>query len=66
MIVIGKNEKERFEEQFETFTPYLEDLYMHTKEGIGQHWLEIVFEDEYIFADIKKCLSIKCNSKKFE
>ena len=64
MIVIGKNEKERFEEQFETFTPYLKDLYMHTKEGMGQRWLEIVFEDEYIFDDIKKCLSIKCNSNK--
>lgn len=59
LVVIGKNEKSRFEKEFSTFTPYLQDLYRTTKEGMGQRWLLIVFEDDYIFSDIKKCIAIR-------
>ena len=59
LIVIGKNEKPRFEEAFAAFTPYLQDLYNTAKEGNGQRWLLIDIEDEAIFQDVKKCIAIR-------
>lgn len=59
LIVVGKNEKEQVEEELTSFTEYVQDVYHNTKEGIGQRWLEIVFEDEYLFQDIKRLIAIR-------
>ncbi len=64
LIVIGKKEKEEFEQNFSSFSPYLQDLYTNTKEGMGQRWLMIEVEDADIIEDVKKCISIRRGIKK--
>lgn len=59
LVVIGRNEKEEFEKTLFLFTPYMQDLYYSTREGMGQHWLFIVPEDRDVLEDIKGCIAIR-------
>lgn len=59
LIVIGRKEKEKAERELPSFTEYIQELYHNTQEGMGQRWLLITFEDEYIFEDIKKLIAIR-------
>ena len=59
MVVIGKNEKEQVEQELAGFSPYIQDLYHTTKEGMGQRWLKIIVEDEDVFDDMKRLIAIR-------
>ncbi len=63
LVVIGENEKERFEELLPTLTTDLQDLYHNTKEGMGQRWLMIDLEDEdKRVEDVKNMIAIRRNT----
>ena len=65
MIVIGKNEKERFEEELPSFCHEIQELYENTKEGNGQRWLMIDLEDrDERYFDVLKILAIRASGKK--
>lgn len=59
MIVVGTNEKERVEAELSSFSETTQNIYQDTKEGMGQRWLQIVFEDEDLFDDIKRLIAIR-------
>jgi len=61
LIVIGKKEKERFEEELPLMSQYLQELYLETPEGMGQKWLKIELEDMEGLADVKRCIAIRRN-----
>lgn len=64
LIVISQKEKVDFNEQLESFTPYLQELNNTTKEGMGQKWLMINVKDEDILPDIKQCLALRAAKRK--
>lgn len=60
MIVIGKKEKECFEEMLPTFCNAIQEIYEETEEGNGQRWLMIDLEDEdTTYFDVLKILEIR-------
>lgn len=59
LVVIGKNEKSRFEAELPLMSRYLQDLYEETPEGMGQRWLKIELEDEDGIGDVKRCIAIR-------
>lgn len=60
MIVIGRNEKERFESELPSFCSDIQDIYAETKEGNGQKWLMIDLEDkDKRYSDVLQILTIR-------
>lgn len=60
MVVIGKKEKERFEQALPSFCSELQQLCRDTKEGNGQKWLMIDLENEgALYKDVKRILEIR-------
>ncbi len=60
MVVIGRKEKERFEQVLPSFCSELQQLYRDTKEGNGQKWLMIDLENEgALYKDVKRILEIR-------
>jgi AraC family transcriptional regulator len=59
LVVIGKHEKDRFDEELPQMSEYLQNLAMDTPEGMGQKWLQIELEDEDRLEDVKRCIAIK-------
>ena len=60
MIVIGKKEKEQFENILHSFCIEIQDIYKNTRECNNQKWLMIDLEDEDIkYEDVKKILNIR-------
>lgn len=59
LVVIGKNEKQPFEEKLSLMSDYLIGLYNETPEGNGQRWLKIELEDNERIEDVKMCIAIK-------
>jgi len=59
LVVIGKREKERFEEEMPLMSEYLQTLYLETPEGMGQKWLQIELEDVGEIDDVKRCIAIR-------
>ena len=54
MVVIGKKEKDRFENALPSFCDEIRQIYEETKEGNGQRWLMIPIEDDgKVYADAK-------------
>lgn len=58
MIVIGKKEKDSFEEILPSLNKDIQQLYLETKEGNSQKWLMIELEDDDKRYDDVKKLSI--------
>lgn len=59
LVVIGKKENPRFEEELPSMSPYLQNLYLETPEGMGQRWLKLELEDEDRLEDVRKCIAIR-------
>lgn len=60
MIVIGKKEKEQFENMLYNFCIEIQEIYKTTKECNNQKWLMIDLEDEdRKYEDVKKMLNIR-------
>ena len=59
LVVIGQKEKTEAELALPTFTPYTQDLYRSTKEGMGQRWLMFDVRDAATLADVKRCIAIR-------
>lgn len=60
MIVIGKKEKDCFEDALPSFCPEIRQIYEETKEGNGQRWLMIPIEDDdKVYADAKTILGFR-------
>lgn len=60
MVVIGKKEKEHFEEMLPSLCIEIQKIYAETKEGNGQRWLMIDLEDEdETYFDVLKILAIR-------
>lgn len=59
LIILGKNEREKFEQEHELFSEELFHLYQKTKTYHDGKWLMIKPEDVSLLDDIKKLLHIK-------
>lgn len=59
LIVINDKQKDLFESQLNSFSQYTQDLYHTTQSGMGQKWLMMEVEDEYMLEDIKRCFTIR-------
>lgn len=60
MIVIGKNEKESFEEILPSLSVDIQQIYSETQEGNGQKWLMIELEDNNKrYDDVKRIIDIR-------
>ena len=60
MIVIGKKEKEQFENMLYNFCIEIQDIYKATKDCNNQYWILFDLVDEVIiFEDVKKVLNIR-------
>ena len=60
MIVIGKKEKDCFENALPSLCPEIQQIYEETKEGNGQRWLMIPIEDnDKVYADAKTILGFR-------
>ena len=66
MIVIGKKEKEQFENMFHSFCIEIQEIYGDTREFNNQKWLMIDLEDEdKKYEDVKKILNIRASRNTF-
>ncbi len=64
MVVIGKKEKDSFEQILPTLHSNIQNIYANTQEGNGQKWLMIDLEDDNKqYEDIKKIINIKVCGK---
>lgn len=63
MVILGKNEREKFEQNQKEYSKKLVDLYNNTKTYHDGKWLMLELEDEFLVEDIKKLLSIKRKPK---
>ena len=64
MVVIGKKEKDSFEQILPTLHNNIQNIYANTQEGNGQKWLMIDLEDDNKqYEDIKKIINIKVCGK---
>lgn len=62
MIVIGKNEKDQFENILHNFGIEIQEIYKATKECNNQKWMMIDLEDENRkYEDVKKVLNIRAS-----
>ena len=62
LIVIGRNEKKLFEDNFSSFSNDVQKIYKETLEGNGQRWLMIDLEDNDIrYKDVKKIIEFRAN-----
>lgn len=62
MIVIGKKEKEKFENMLCDFCIEIQEIYSSTREFNNQKWMMIDLEDEdKKYEDVKKILNIRAN-----
>lgn len=60
MVVIGRKEKEKFENMLSNFCIEIQEIYNSTKEGNNQKWLMIDLEDEdKKYEDVKKIIKIR-------
>lgn len=60
MAVIGRKEKESFEEILPECDVRLNEIYQHTKEGNGQRWLMIDLEDmDDLYRDVLRLIDIR-------
>lgn len=60
MVVIGRREKERVEEELPSFCPEVQQIYRETAEGNGQRWLMLPLEGEdETYRDVKRLLRIR-------
>ncbi|MDE6983919.1 MAG: DUF3788 domain-containing protein [Lachnospiraceae bacterium] len=61
MVVIGRKEKDLFEQSLPTFCPQIRQICEETQEGNGQRWLMIPLEDDdQVYADTKTLLGLRC------
>ena len=66
MIVIGKKEKEHFENMLPHFCIEIQEIYGDTREFNNQKWLMIDLEDEdKKYEDVKKILNIRASRNTF-
>lgn len=66
IIVIGKKEKEQFENMFHSFCIEIQEIYGDTREFNNQKWLMIDLEDEdKKYEDVKKILNIRASRNTF-
>jgi len=64
LVVIGKKEKERFENDFYRYTKVIKDIYHSAKEGNGQRWLMIdLYRTDEVYHDVLKLIQIRRDSK---
>ena len=59
MLVLGRKEREAFEESREDYCPYINELYDRSALFNGTKWLMIEVTDEDIFADVKELIKLK-------
>lgn len=60
LVVIGKREKEAFENIYPSFSYDIQQIYEETKEGNNQKWLMIDLEDDdKRYEDVKEIIGIK-------
>jgi hypothetical protein len=59
LIILGKAEREKFENIRAEFTSYMNDFYENTHQYHDGKWLYIDMIDEITFEDIKRLLLIK-------
>lgn len=59
LIIFGKNEREKFEEQRRDFSEYTNHLYDNTRQYHDGRWMYIQLEDQTVIEDIKKMILIK-------
>lgn len=59
LVVISANEKHTAELLLPTLTPYTQNLYATTKEGIGQRWLMLHVTSEAILQDVKDLIALR-------
>lgn len=60
LIVIGKKEKENFENIVHSFSSDIQQIYKETEEGNNQKWLMIDLEDnDKRYEDVKKIIEIR-------
>lgn len=62
MLVIGKKEKEKFENLLHSFCIEIQEVYQNTRECNNQKWLMIDLEDDNRkYEDVKKILNIRAS-----
>ena len=62
MLVIGKKEKEKFENLLHSFCIEIQEAYQNTRECNNQKWLMIDLEDDNRkYEDVKKILNIRAS-----
>ena len=60
LVVIGKNEKETFENIYSSLSDGIQQIYKETKEGNNQKWLMIDLEDnDKRYEDVKRIIELK-------
>lgn len=61
LVVIGQREKPAMELCLPALTPYTQNLYTNTKEGMGQRWLLFKIENENaaVLKDVKQCIALR-------
>ena len=61
MVVVGKKEKPFVEAELPGYTPVLQEIYAHTKEGGGQRWLMVDLEQPGgLYQDVLRLVQIRC------
>lgn len=64
LTVIGKKEKEAFDELLPVLSKEIREIYFAAKEGNGQRWLMIdIFTENSLYSDLLKIIKIRRESK---
>ena len=64
LLIVGMKEKERVEELLPSLSEGFKNIYLNTKEGMGQRWMIFDFtEHDDIYDDVLKIIRIRRESK---
>ena len=60
LLVVGRKEKEPFEERMQEWTERMQEIYDQTQEGNGQKWLMVDLEDkDALYRDVFRFIEIR-------
>jgi AraC family transcriptional regulator len=59
LIVIGSRERDEFELALPSFSPYTQELYRETRQGMDQKWLMFHVTDDAVLEDVIRCVEIR-------